>query len=143
MITVSGKALGSRRPLFADWSVPFPPDLAGGGDNLTLRDIISRVVRAEVEKFNARQVENQTLRLLTAKQIQDAAAKGKVDVGGREYPPQKADPDAATAAALTAFEDGLYLVVLDEEEQRELDREVYLKPDSRVTFVRLTLLAGG
>lgn len=143
MITVSGKALGSRRPLFADWSVPFPPDLKGDGDNLTLRDLIARIVRAEVEKFNARQIENQTLRALTEKQIADAAAKGKVDMGGRDHPPQKVDPEQAVGVALTAFEDGLFLVVLDGEEQKELDREVYLKPDSRVTFIRLTLLAGG
>lgn len=143
MITVSGKAVGARRPLFADWSVPFPPDLKSDGDRITLRDLISRVVRTEVEKFNTRQVQNQSLRVLSAKQIADAAKTGKVDAGGRETKPQKADPDEAVGAALTAFEDGLYLVVLDEEEQRDLDREVYLKPDSRVTFVRLALLAGG
>lgn len=143
MLTITGKALGSRKPLFADWSVPFPPDLREGGDNLTLRDLIARVVRAEVQKFNARQIENQTFRALTEKQIQTAAAKGKVDMGGRDHPPQKVDPEEAVGVAHVAFEDGLYLVVLDEVEQRELDREVFLKPDSRVTFIRLTLLAGG
>ena len=143
MITVSGKALGSRRPLFADWSVPFPPDLKSDGDSITLRELIARIVVAEVESFNARQVENQTLRALTEKQIADAAAEGKVDMGGRDHPPQKVDPRQAVATAITAFEDGLYLVVLDGEEQKELDREVYLRPDSRVTFIRLTMLAGG
>ncbi len=143
MITVSGKALGSRRPLFADWSVPFPPDLNSEGDRLTLRELIARVVAAEVEKFNARQIENQTFRALTERQIADAAARGKVDMGGRDHAPQKMDPRDATAAALTAFEDGLYLVVIDGQEQKELDREVFLKPDSRLTFIRLTLLAGG
>ncbi|HJZ54347.1 MAG TPA: hypothetical protein VKE74_05290 [Gemmataceae bacterium] len=143
MITISGKALGSRRPLFADWSVPFPPDLADGGDNLTLRELIARIVVAEVGKFNARQIENQTFRALTEKEIAAAAAKGKVDMGGRDHPPQKADPQQAIATAITAFEDGLYLVVIDEVEQKELDKEVFLKPDSRVTFIRLTMLAGG
>jgi hypothetical protein len=143
MITVSGKALGSRKPLFADWSVPFPPDLKSDGDNLTLRELIARIVVAEVQKFNARQIEKQTFQALTERQIQEGAAKGKVDMGGREHLPQKADPEQAIAAAITAFEDGLFLVVIDEQEQKELDREVYLKPDSRVTFIRLTLLAGG
>jgi hypothetical protein len=143
MITVSGKALGSRKPLFADWSVPFPPDLKSDGDSLTLRELIARIVVAEVQKFNARQIEKQTFHALTEKQIQEGAAKGKVDMGGREHPPQKADPEQAIAAAITAFEDGLYLVVIDEQEQKNLDKEVYLKPDSRITFIRLTLLAGG
>jgi hypothetical protein len=143
MLTVSGKALGSRKPLFADWSVPFPPDLQDGGDNLTLRELIARIVAAEVEKFNARQIENQTFRALTEKQIADAAAKGKVDMGGRDHPPQHVEKEQAIATALTAFEDGLYIVVLDGEEQKELDKEVFIQPDSRVTFIRLTMLAGG
>jgi hypothetical protein len=44
---------------------------------------------------------------------------------------------------LQAFEDGLYLVVLDGQEQRSLDAQLFLQPDSRVAFVRLTMLAGG
>src|SRR5262249_8139244 len=102
-----------------------------------------RIVVAEVGKFNARQIENQTFRALTEKEIAAAAAKGKVDMGGRDHPPQKADPQQAIATAITAFEDGLYLVVIDEVEQKDLDKEVFLKPDSRVTFIRLTMLAGG
>ena len=31
MLTISGKALGKKKPLFADWSIPFPPDLGDGG----------------------------------------------------------------------------------------------------------------
>src|SRR5262245_5446633 len=115
MITVSGKALGSRRPLFADWSVPSPPALKHGGHNHTLRQLTPRTVVAEAEKFNARQIENQTFRALTEKQIADAAAKGKVDMGGRAPPPQHVEKEQAIATALTAFEDGLYLVVLDGE----------------------------
>jgi hypothetical protein len=44
---------------------------------------------------------------------------------------------------LQAFEDGLYLVIVDGNEQRDLDQQVFLQPDSRVAFVRLALLAGG
>lgn len=43
-LTTSGKALGSRRPLFADWSIPFLPQWRDEG-GLTLRDLIARVVR--------------------------------------------------------------------------------------------------
>src|SRR5207253_7328583 len=58
-----------------------------------------------------------------SRQIADGAARGKIDMGGREYDPQAADPDAAVAAALQAFEDGLYLVVLDEQELKRLRSE--------------------
>jgi hypothetical protein len=141
MITISGKALGRKKPLFADWSVPFPPDLGDGGA-LTLRDLIARVVRAEVAAFRRRQDERKTLHALTARQIEEGAARGKIDMGGRDLG-QEVDEEEAVGAALEAFEDGLYLVVLDGNEQRSLDQQVFLKPDSRVTFVRLVLLAGG
>ena len=142
MVTISGKALGRKKPLFADFSIAFPPDLREGGDRLTLRDLITRMVQGEVAAFRQRQEERKLIRALTAKQIEEGAKKGKIDMGGRDLD-QKVDEDAAIGTALQAFEDGLYLVVVDGEEHKELDREVYLQPDSRVTFIRLTLLAGG
>jgi hypothetical protein len=142
MITVQGKALGRKQPLFADWVVPFPPDLHQGGDNLTLRDLISRIVRQEVALFQERQQERRLLHALTAKAIAAGVVKGKVEMGGRNLQ-QAVDVEEAVSTALQAFEDGLYLVMLDGQEQRDLDREVYLQPDSQVMFVRLTLLAGG
>jgi hypothetical protein len=140
MITISGKALGRKKPLFADWSIPLPPDVGDSG--LTLRDLIGRVVRAEVEAFGQRQEDRKLFRALTARQIEEAAAKGKVEMGGSDVR-QKVDPEEAVGTALQAFEDGLYLVVLDGQEQRSLDAQVHLGPDSRVAFVRLTMLAGG
>ena len=82
-------------------------------------------------------------RVLTQKQLDEAALKGKIDLGGREEPAQVADAEQAVAAALQAFEDGIYLVLINDAEQRFLDAKILVEPDSRVTFLRLTLLAGG
>lgn len=141
MLTISGKALGRKKPLFADFSVPFPPDLGDGGA-ITLRDLISRVVRHEVDAFRQRQQDRKFLHALTARQIEEGAARGKIDMGGHDID-QKVDVDQAIGTALEAFEDGLYLVVLDGQEQRSLDAQLFLQPDSRLAFVRLTMLAGG
>jgi hypothetical protein len=141
VLTISGKALGRKRPLFADFSIPLPPELGDGGA-LTLRELIERVVRAEVDAFNQRRQERRLVRALTAREIDAGVDKGKVDMGGRESR-QPADADEAVGTALEAFEDGLYLVVVDGVEQRDLDGQVFLNPDSRVAFVRLTMLAGG
>ena len=108
MIAISGKTLGRKKPLFADWSIPLPPDLGEGGA-LTLRDLIARVVRAEVEAFQQRQQERRLLRALTAGDIDQGVVKGKVDMGGRDLE-QQVDPEDAVGTALQAFEDGLYLV---------------------------------
>lgn len=143
VITVSGKALGRRKPLFEEFSVPLPPaDEPGGGDGgITLRDLIDRIVRHEVQAFRQRQERRKFLRALTARQIEEGLEKGKVDMGGRDLE-QKVDGDEAVGTALQAFEDGLYLVVLDDQEQRDLDAQVFPRPDSRLTFVRLVFLAG-
>lgn len=139
MLTVTGKALGRKKPLFAEFSVP-PPDTAVGP--VTLRDLIGHVVRAEVAAFRDRQAERRLLKALTAKQIDEGLAAGKVSAGGSDID-QKVDVEAAVAAAVEAFADGLYLAVADGTELKDLNAPVPLTADTRLTFVRLTLLAGG
>jgi hypothetical protein len=141
VLTISARAVGRRKPLVPDWQVPLPPVERGAGEPLTLRQFITRVVLQEVEAFKQRQDERRLVRILTEREMEAGLEKGRVDSGGRELR-QEVDPEAAVAAALQAFEDGIYLVVLDGEEQRELDREIHLQEDSHLVFLRLTLLAG-
>src|SRR4051812_38201267 len=141
MLTISGKALGKKKPLFADFSIPYPPELGEGGA-VTLRDLLSRIVRHEVEAFKQRQEDRKFIKALTAREIGEQAARGKIDMGGRDLD-QKVDVEEAIAVALEAFEDGLYLVIIDGQDHKTLDAQVFLRPDSKVGFVRLTMLAGG
>jgi len=141
-MTVTAKVIGQSRPPFADWSVPFPPDWNPSGGNITLRDLITRIVNAEVEAFRTRQEERKLVRVLTQSQIRDAVAGGKVDMGGRDLE-QEVNSDEAVGAALLAFTDGFYFVFVDGAQQLELDHSVFVKPDSQVTFIRLVPLVGG
>ncbi len=142
MITVGGKVLGRKKALFADFSVR-PPDGVGEEGGTTLRHLIECVVRHEVAAFRKRQTDRQFVRVLTAREIADGAEAGTIAAGGSEIKPQTVDDAEAVATALQAFEDGMYVVVVDGAEQRDLGTQLFLKPDSRLTFVRLTLLAGG
>lgn len=142
MVTIAGKSLGRKKPLFADFSIPAPPEWFGG-EGVTLRKLIDRVVRDQVAAFEKRQHDRQFIRALTERQVEEGAERGKIDSGGSEVPLQPVDPDTAVGAALVAFEDGLYMVVIDDEQRKQLDEAIFLQPDSRMTFVRLTLLAGG
>src|SRR5437868_5964882 len=137
MLQVQGKALGRKKPLFDDFSVSLPTT----GD-LTLRSLLDHVVRQEVAAFKNRQAERRLVHALTAKQIDEGLAKGKVDSGGSALD-QKVDVDAAITAAIEAFQDGLYLVVIDETELKDLDAPISLTEASRLAFIRLSLLAGG
>ena len=142
VLTISARAMGKRKPLVPDWQVPWPPEEHDRSEPLTLRELITRIVRQEVEAFQQRQERGKFVRILTERQIEEGLAKGRVDSGGRDLH-QTVNPEEAVATALQAFEDGLYLVILDGEEQRELDREVLLQSDSHLVFVRLVMLAGG
>lgn len=142
MLTISGKSLGSRRPLFADFSIPLPPDDTDGeGGPLTLRQLIARIVAAEVQNFQKRQEARRLDRVMTRAQIETAADTGRISPEARNLN-HRVDVEDAVEVALQAFEDGLYLVIIDEMECRDLEQIVHLTSDSTITFVRLTFLAG-
>lgn len=141
-VLVSGRSIGSRKALFADWSIPLTPEWGEGGE-LTLRELIERLVRVEVEAFNARRGARRLDRVLSDAEIAEGGRQGRISPEGRaDREGGRADADEAVGAALEAFEDGLYLVIIDDEEYTDLDRIVRLHPDSRITFLRLTFLAG-
>ncbi len=141
MPVVTARSLSSRRALFADWSIPLGPEWGEEGEDLTLRMLIERLVRIEVESFRERAAERRLDRVLSARQIEEGREKGRVSPEGRSTP-RRVNMEEAIGAALEAFEDGLYLVVIDDEEYKDLDRVVRLRPDSRIVFIRLTFLAG-
>lgn len=134
------RAPGLRAPLAPQWPVPLPP--GGGGGRLTLRDLIARAVAAEVAAFAARQEEARLVHLLTADRVARGVAEGRVSPGRRNLR-QPVDTDEAVAVALRAFEDGLFLVVVDGRQRTQLDEEVQLDEASTITFLRLVALAGG
>ena len=145
-LMVEGKVFGQKRPLFTDFSVPLPPEWQesgeAGGARITLRDLIARVVMAEVSAFQERQEQRRLVQVLSRADIERGLMKGKIDMGGKDEA-QPVDMQAAITAALLAFEDGLYYVFVDDAQQTDLDGEVYLQAESRMTFLRLVALAGG
>lgn len=139
---IETRVLGKKARPLDGWSVPITPDPHDGGDGgLTLRELITRIVQAEVGVFERREHARRFLRVLSENEIATGASRGKIDSGGRPAT-GPVDVESAVGAALQGFEDGLYLVILDGEEQRDLDRQVYLTAESRMVFLRLTFLAG-
>jgi hypothetical protein len=142
MLTIEAKVTGRPRGgLLSQWRIPVD-ELVPGGSPLTLRELIDRVVRAEVAAFGERQADRRLTRFLSERRLQEQAERGRVDFGGRDLR-QRVDADAAVGAALESFEDGLYLVVIDRRQYESLDEQVVVGADSRVTFLRLVPLAGG
>ena len=141
-ILVDGKAIGQKRPIFTDWHVELPPTEGRNGGRLKLRDLITSIVLKEIDAFKNRQDEQKLARIMSRQEIAQGVEHGKVDPGERDLN-QFIDSEEAIAVALRAFEDGIYFVFIDDVQQTELDREVFLKTNSKVVFIRLTALVGG
>lgn len=145
-IRVEARQLGRKKPLLSDWSVALP---STGSEtpvtvapSITLRELITTVVLAEVEAFDDRQSQYQLTQVLSKAAIASGLIEGKVTMGEREFK-QTVDPEAAVDTAILGFIDGLYYVFVDDIQQEELDRPVRLRADSRLMFLRLVPLVGG
>ncbi len=140
-ISVAAKVVGQKKLVFTDWRIPLPPNTDDAG-RFTLRDLISLIVRREVEAFKERQEQRKLVQIFTAEQIQEGAARGKIDMGEKDFE-QNVSENQAVSTALQAFEDGLYFVFIDDIQHEDLDQTVFLAEESHIMFVRLIALAGG
>ncbi|MCB9880655.1 MAG: hypothetical protein H6832_13505 [Planctomycetes bacterium] len=143
MVTVEARALAKKRALIPAWSIPFDTLSSDGDSSLTLREFLERVVRHEVAGFHERENERGLHRVLSQRAIEDGSERGKITPGQAQRAPQHVDVESAIATALQAFVDGIYLVLIDGEEKKDLEAQVYIRDTTHVVFLRLTFLAGG
>ena len=143
MPTVVTRIPGRRAGLLPNWNLKLPPEATEDGEPLTLRALLSRIVREEVASFRERQRKQRYVTVLSEDEVRGAVAKGKVSMGGCDTKLQEVDEEDCIGAALQAFEDGMYLVLIDDVEQKHLDQQVYVAEETTITFIRLTFLAGG
>ena len=141
-LTISGKVMGKTRPIFTDWELVLPNELGNGESKLTLQELLTAVVQAEVEAFRSRQTEGRLNQILTPDRIEQGVDRGKISSGGSELA-QEVDLQVAINNAIQSFQDGFYYVFIDDEQQMELDKSVILQPRSQLIFLRLTPLVGG
>lgn len=109
-------------------------------DDFRVRHLITKLVNESVRDFHGREARDRS-RILTPDELAKGLAIGKFGSPREEL--QAVDVDEAVDQALQAFEDGLYLLFVDQIEKRELDERVALLPATNVTIIRLTALAGG
>ena len=131
-LTIQLKRLGKKRVKSIDYELP---------EVRTLRELLRAVVEREVTKFNERRVAETLLPFLTPVGIQEQSTTGKVGFGEVSNR-RMADPETSVEAALTGFQDGLFLVFHDDEELKDLDATVHLRHGSTLAFLRMTFLTG-
>ena len=106
----------------------------------TTKDLITELVKINVEKFNKKIDEKDILSIMTNENIAKAARIGKI--GDEVHGDKKANVKKALDTAYLAFEDGLYCIFINDEQTEKLDDSLNLKDGDILTFIRLTMLAG-
>ena len=106
----------------------------------TTKDLITELVKINVEKFNKKIDEKDILSIMTNENIAEAARIGKI--GDEVHGDKKANLEKALDTAYLAFEDGLYCIFINDEQSEKLDDSLNLKDGDILTLIRLTMLAG-
>ena len=106
----------------------------------TTKDLITELVKINVEKFNKKIDEKDILSIMTNENIAKAARIGKI--GDEVHRDKKANLEKALDTAYLAFEDGLYCIFINDEQTEKLDDSLNLKDGDILTLIRLTMLAG-
>ena len=120
-------------------------------EKLTVAELIRRTVEEQVRDLVARRKldAEQTRRALdrqyhSGEEIIAKAEQGTVkNPSRRATDPMKKRSAAEVRKALSAFDSRSYYVTVDGRQVERLDDVIELRPDSKVTFIRLMPLVGG
>ena len=106
----------------------------------TTKDLITELVKINVEKFNKKIDDKDILSIMTNEYIAEVARSGKI--GDEVHGDKKANLEKAFDTAYLAFEDGLYCIFVNDEQTEKLEDNLALKDGDVLTFIKLTMLAG-
>ena len=99
-IKLEARQIGRKNALVPSWNL----ELTDLPEPLTLKALLERIVRSEVEKYNQRQSDSKFVRALTQTDLETAAETGKISLGGRETEARHADAGEAIETAMLAFQ---------------------------------------
>lgn len=106
----------------------------------SVEKLITCLVLENVREYNAKAVDALFFRYLTQPEYEDALHSGKVGFGDRKNEKQQNEQQAVDNA-IQCFKDGLYRILINENEITE-NVPFELKEGDILTFIRLTMLAG-
>ncbi|OAB45739.1 hypothetical protein [Paenibacillus antarcticus] len=132
---VTVKNLGKRKNVLTKIEIELPivP--------MTLRELITEVVKVNVQDLKDKQQGTQLMPFLTGAEIEARGENGKVGFSS-VYNEQSPDVAKAVENALLAFDDGLYKVFIREEENSLLETPLKLMEEDEIVFIKFTMLAG-
>ncbi len=106
----------------------------------TVRELITNLAILGAKDYNSRKEDGQILGLLTQKEIDAQAARGKISFGAHEG--SDASLEDAAVNAVQCFQDGIYRIFAADQELTDLDQPIPWTDSTIFTFIRLTMLSG-
>jgi hypothetical protein len=133
-IFVRVKAAGKRRDMLEKqaWTIPGATD--------SPEKLIEHLVRENVRAYNAKAVDAPLFHYLSRQEMEDGEHTGKIGFGSHVNEKDQ-DEEKAVQNALQSFADGIYRVLVNEDEALP-GAPFTLKDGDTVTFIRLVMLAG-
>lgn len=105
-------------------------------ETITVRELIRSQVYQEVKDFNTKQLEhfNGLVRPTDTEETLN---------GFKQKTRREIDWNQQYEKVIEAFERNQVLILINERQAESLDEEITINPQSKVTFLKLTLLVGG
>lgn len=111
-------------------------------ERVTVRELIRARIYQEVTEYNARLVSQPRQRIEFRGLVQPDDAE-RTGSGSQLRPSRKVDWQEQFKHAIKGFQVNGFLVLVDDRQLDDLDEEVELRVDTRVSFLRLVPLVGG
>ena len=134
-LNVNVKSISNKKNKIKTIKIPYNDDVSD------VRALIMETVKYCVESYNQRAENVDVLSVFSKEQIDDKAMSGKIAFGVN-YGENKADLQKAEDDAIEAFNDGVAVLLIDDERAEELDQKIDLKNIGSLTFIKLIMLAG-
>jgi len=103
---------------------------------VTIRDIIRERVYLEIEKYN-KKADGYKFALVRPKD-EEMLLNGR-----KKVVKHRVNPEKQLEVALKAFSGNGFFILVDDVQAEELDQVVTIRPDTLISFVKLTPLVGG
>lgn len=107
-------------------------------ENITVRELIRSRVYQEVKDYNVRAFQKGEFRGLVQPGEVERTLNNTCDRRVREIDWQK-----QYEIALDAFNRNGFIVLIDDYQAESLDEEIHIKPETRISFLKLVPLVGG
>lgn len=133
MLNIQLKRLGKKKVKHLEYPIKKLPK--------TLHELIEACVKSEVKRYNEKRENVSLLSFLTPQNLQEQSEKGKITFGDIENKTLAVEENAI-ANALQGFQDGLFVVFIEEEEIKNIDQQLRLSSNSVIVFIRMTFLSG-